>query len=298
MTNPALTRHVTIPATLDVGTTVRGAKNPVLVGPTKAWWSTRTPLGIGSLALERRTDTIIEATAWGQGAEWLLEQVPRLLGGEDDTAGFAPAGELARLWRRRPFLLARTDRLWDALVGGVLGQKVQTRLASRSRRLLARRFGERAPGPRESWILPSPATVSGLGYHHFHPLGVERKRADTLLRVAKEMPRLERVERSDPAVMGQRLQQVRGIGPWTAAMVTAVTLGDPDAVPVGDFHIPNTVAWLLAKEPRATDARMLELLAPYVGHRWRVIRLAKSAGSAPRYGPRLSPLDHGMHRGR
>jgi hypothetical protein len=60
-------------------------------------------------------------------------------------------------------------------------------------------------------------------------------------------------------------------------------------VSVGDFHLPNLVAFALAREPRADDARMLELLEPYRGHRARVIRLLELSGiRAPRYGPRLS----------
>ena len=141
-----------------------------------------------------------------------------------------------------------------------------------------------------------------MGYADFHPLGVERKRAEILIRTAREMPRLASAfaaadERGAPAVRA-RLERIRGIGPWTSAMVTAVTLGDADAVPVGDYHLPNTVSWLLAGEPRATDARMLELLEPYAGHRWRVLRLAKGAGGAPKYGPKLSLTDDGLHRGR
>ena len=67
-------------------------------------------------------------------------------------------------------------------------------------------------------------------------------------------------------------------------------LGDPDAVSVGDFHLPNLVAFALAGEPRADDARMLELLEPWRGERARVVRLLELSGiRAPRYGPRLSP---------
>ena len=64
----------------------------------------------------------------------------------------------------------------------------------------------------------------------------------------------------------RRLPRCPGIGPWTAAEVAIRALGDPDAVSVGDFHLPNLVAFALAGEPRATDARMLELLEPYRGH--------------------------------
>ncbi len=291
-------RAITIAPTLNVRDTVRGAKNPVMVGPTEFWWSTRTPEGLGTMAMERVRADRMRAEAWGPGADWLLDQAPRLLGCDDDLTGFEPAGRVGEQWRRAPFKLGRTDILWDALVGAIFGQKVQVANALRARRRLARRYGDPAPGPRQGWILPAPATVAAMGYHHFHPLGVERKRADILIRTAREMPRLTASSGWEPAVLGQRLQHLRGIGPWTAAMVTAVVLGDADAVPVGDFHIPNTVAWWLADEPRATDERMLELLEPYRGHRWRVIRLAKSSGGAPKYGPRLSLTGDGLHLGR
>ena len=56
--------------------------------------------------------------------------------------------------------------------------------------------------------------------------------------------------------------------------------GDPDAVSVGDYHIPNMVAWALAGDARGTDEHMLELLAPFAG--------------PPR--PRLRPARRRRHR--
>jgi 3-methyladenine DNA glycosylase/8-oxoguanine DNA glycosylase len=86
----------------------------------------------------------------------------------------------------------------------------------------------------------------------------------------------------------RRLTALPGIGPWTAAEVARVALGHADAVSVGDYHLPNQVAWALAGEPRADDTRMLELLEPWPGHRGRVIRLIEAGGVvAPRYGPRM-----------
>ena len=92
----------------------------------------------------------------------------------------------------------------------------------------------------------------------------------------------------DPGPAMRRLQAIPGVGPWTAAEVAGVALGDPDAVSVGDYHLANTVAWALAGEPRADDERMLELLEPFAGHRGRVVRLLEAAGiGAPRFGPKL-----------
>ncbi len=288
--------RVEIQEWVNLSSTVRGTKDPVMIGPSDARWNTRTPDGPGALSMRRSGPATVEVEAFGPGADWMLAQAPRLLGSDDDVAGFRPPpGRLTDRWRRQPFLLGRTDRLWDSLVGAVLGQKVQTKNAYRSRRLLTRRYGDPAPGPHGGWILPSPDTVAELGYSDFHPLGVERKRAEILLRVAREMPRLERLSERSPDEVQQRLQRIRGIGPWTAALVTATAMGHADAVPVGDFHVPNTIAWHLAGEPRGDDARMLELLEPWAGHRWRVIRLAKSSGGAPKRGPKLSLVGDGLH---
>ena len=83
-----------------------------------------------------------------------------------------------------------------------------------------------------------------------------------------------------------------GIGPWTTAEVAVRAWGDPDAVSVGDFHLKNLVAFALAGEPRGSDERMLELLAPYAGRRALVVRILELGGPRPpRYGPRLSPRD-------
>ena len=92
------------------------------------------------------------------------------------------------------------------------------------------------------------------------------------------------------------LRTFPGIGPWTAAEVGIRAFGDPDAVSVGDFHLPSMVTWALAGEPRGTDERMLELLEPYRGQRGRVLRLLEltgGGGGPPRRGPRLSrqPID-------
>ena len=90
------------------------------------------------------------------------------------------------------------------------------------------------------------------------------------------------------AISAVEADSIAGVGRWTSAEVRRVALGDPDAVSVGDYHLPHAVAWALAGEARADDARMLELLEPFAGHRARVVRLIEVAAiGAPRRGPRM-----------
>ena len=149
-----------------------------------------------------------------------------------------------------------------------------------------RASGAPAPGPVGLRLPPTSSALAGLPYFAFHRFGLERRRAEVIIAAARLAPRLED---RDPAEVMRRLAAVPGIGPWTLAEVARVAFGDPDAVSVGDFHLPNLVAWALAGEPRADDARMLELLEPYRGQRGRVQRLLEASGlQAPRYGPRMA----------
>jgi 3-methyladenine DNA glycosylase/8-oxoguanine DNA glycosylase len=158
---------------------------------------------------------------------------------------------------------------------------------------LVRTYGEPAPGPGADLglrLLPEPATLARLPYYAYHPLGLERRRADLIRAVAARASWFEAIVDLPLREAYARLLAVPGIGPWTAAEVAVRALGDDDAVSVGDYHIPNLVAWALAGEPRGDDARMLELLEPYRGRRALVVRLLELGGPArPRRGPRLAP---------
>jgi 3-methyladenine DNA glycosylase/8-oxoguanine DNA glycosylase len=278
---------VDLPASLSAVRAGRGDP-AVLLPADEAAIATRTPAGPATLHLRGR-GTLIEAEAWGPGAALLLEEAPGWCGALDDLTGFTPAhrvvSELAR--RRTGLRVVRTGRVVESLVRAVIGQKVTGREAAASYRSMAVALGEPAPGPFPLLVPPDPEVLAGLGSHRFHPWGIERKRAETVIRVARRSGRLEEAAAMPLPEASARLGAVAGVGPWTAAIVAGHALGDPDAVPVGDFNIPNLVAWALAGEPRGDDRRMLELLAPYAGHRGRVIRLLKSAGiRPPRFGPR------------
>ncbi len=277
-----------------------------MVKPDEVWWASRTPDGPGTLRMSRTAADRVESEAWGPGGDWMQQQAPAVAGAADDISGFTAHHDvLATAIRRRGvYRFARTGRIFEAIVPAVLGQKVQTQMARRSWRGILSRFGDPAPGPTDLVLLPSPERFGELGYAAFHQVGVERRRATVLLRAARMAARIESDgtlggDTDGLAVVSTRVDRVihsiPGLGPWTSAYVRAMALGDPDAVMVGDFHLPNTVTWALAGEPRGDDTRMLELLEPYEGHRARAQRILKLSGAkAPRYGPRLAfhSIDH------
>jgi 3-methyladenine DNA glycosylase/8-oxoguanine DNA glycosylase len=179
--------------------------------------------------------------------------------------------------------------VFELAVPTVIHQKVIGKQAGDSYRALVRRYGEPAPGPAGLLLPPSARTLAALPYHAFHPFGIEMKRANTIRIAAAHAEKLDATASMAPSDAMRRMLAVPGFGPWTTANVAMSALGDADAVPVGDLHLPSLVTWALAGEPRGTDERMLELLEPFAGHRARVVRLLKTSGmTAPRFGPRLA----------
>jgi 3-methyladenine DNA glycosylase/8-oxoguanine DNA glycosylase len=307
------TRRLPLPERYDfsgtVGALPMGRHDPCFrVAHGAFWWATRTPTGPATLSL-RRDGAALEATGYGPGREWVVAQADGVAGLRDDVSGFSDvAGRhpvVAQLAHRFGGLrLPATGRTFQRLLRTVFEQKVTGTEAYRAYAATVRHFhraggSEPAPGPVPELLLPPDAgAVAATPYWAFHPLGVEQKRADALCRAAAVAERLE--ECTDATEATRRLTAITGIGPWTAAEVVRIAYGDPDAVSVGDYHIPHMVSFALAGEVRAgaregspgvpapADVRMLALLEPFRGHRGRVCVLMEKAGlAAPRFGPRL-----------
>jgi 3-methyladenine DNA glycosylase/8-oxoguanine DNA glycosylase len=261
------------------------------VAPGEVVRASRTPEGPVAVRFAS-VDGGVEVEAHGPGAGWLLERAGAWVGALDDDSGFDPPAGLVRdLWRRgRGMRIPRTGLITERLIPTILEQKVTGIEARRAYRRLVLALGEPAPGPFGLMLPPDPARVAELAHHALHPFGVERRRAEVLRAVCARAAWIDAAEDLPLAEAGARLCSLRGIGPWTVAEVARVALGDADAVSVGDFHLKHLVAWALAREPRGTDERMLELLEPYRPHRGRVQRLLETSGiRAPAFGPRMEP---------
>lgn len=258
------------------------------------WWlAARTPLGPASLRVTRERDGLV-GEAWGAGSTWVLDRLDRIVGLGDDPSSFEPddpvVGDLSR---RNPGLrFGRTGLVFDSLVAAVCAQKVTGREAGRAMSGLYRTFSEPAPGPNEGLRLPpDPGQMADAPYYAYHELHLEKRRADVLRRLAARADEIGRLAESDASDAAEALRRMPGVGEWTIAETLAVSHGDPDQVPVGDFHIKHLVAHHLTGRDRGTDEEMLETLEPYRPQRGRVIRLLHTLGHAPKFGPRMTPRD-------
>lgn len=271
-------------------------------GPdTSIWRAVRTPIGPATVRVVASTsDGVVTAQAWGPGADWTLDTLPDLLGARDNRAGFVPGLDLLERLHRTfgGWRLTYTGLVWESLVPVIFEQKVTGAEAFASYRRLVRLLGDPAPGPGATLGLvvpPEPRAWLHVPVWDFHLAGLGPERRDALLTAARAAPLLERAGANGPAALDTALRALPGIGVWTSAEVRQRAFADADAVSIGDAHVPHTVGFALTGR-RTDDEGMLRLLARWRGHRYRVAQLLMMGGvSAPRFGPRYSPIDHRGH---
>jgi 3-methyladenine DNA glycosylase/8-oxoguanine DNA glycosylase len=236
----------------------------------------------------------VEVHAWGPGAEWAVERSADLIGLDDDDEALVARHEaVAALAHRMPGLrVGRTGLVLETLLPTIVEQKVTSREAHDSWSHLVHAWGEPAPGPAGLKLPPAPERLAAAPYWKLHRFGLEQRRAQFMIGASQHAGRLEEAATMEPAAAEARLCALPGIGAWTMGHIKLFALGDPDAVVVGDYHLPHLVSAALVGERRGTDDRMLELLEPYRGQRGRVTRLILAgAARASRRAPRRERRD-------
>lgn len=248
----------------------------------------------GPLVLEARAEPgSVVLEVWGPAstpapaAADALAAAAGWAGLDDDADGFgelvATHPTLRALHRRLGTpALSRLPRVEEAVGRAVLGQLVQSVEAVRSTAQVAALAGEPAPGGL--WCWPTAARLGTTPAWELRRCGVSLRGARALHAAAVAERRLIEA-RHDWALLDRRLRTLPGVGVWTSGEAR-LALGDPDAVAVGDYHLPSIVGHALAgasgdgPDGSWTDAGMLALLAPFTGQRGRVIRLVLAGMTA------------------
>lgn len=299
-----------------LGTLLRGLGDPsIRTAPDGFWMAFTTPSGPATLRLaaahppgSAAAHPAVDVQGWGPGAADAVASAPRLLGCDDDWSAFdEPAfhATLPRMVtearRRHPAVrLPSTGRLMDALVPTILEQKVTVIEARRGYRYLMYRYGTPAPGagtaaPENLLVAPTPEQWLRIPSWEWHKAGVGPQRSATVMRALRSAAALERLAPLPAVEASAKLQTIPGIGVWTAAEVVQRTHGCPDSISVGDYHLAAYVGAALTGR-RTDDAGMLRLLAPWAGHRQRVVRMIGLSGfRKPTFGPRMTIQDHRGH---
>ena len=181
---------------------------------------------------------------------------------------------------------------YKAALVATLGQRITVIQAVSQWRDLCKKFGSISLSAEDLdeetlYVTPLPEVLAALAPYQLHPLGIEEKRAKTIIQIGRFFSRPGMLDANSAHSVALLEKMVVGFGPWTSALVRREAAGDPDAVAVGDFHVKNTVAHFFTGAPRGTDEEMMKTLEPFHGQRGRIVEWLRHEGiHAPQHGPR------------
>jgi len=183
-----------------------------------------------------------------------LALVRRMLGTDRDLMEFDRAAAripwLAPLVERmRGVKPPRYPALWDACANAIVFQQVSLQAASTIMHRLIVALGqpvEVAGVPVPLYQFPSAETVNTATDDLLRTTGLSATKLATLRRVADALATgmldpttLERCSSADAAAS---LRRIKGIGPWTAAVILLRGLGRLDVFPANDTSVASNVA--------------------------------------------------------
>lgn len=249
---------------------------------------------------ELRVDIVAAGETTSDDIEWAIDAARGLAGVDDDPTDFLSMVRghpvLRDLARAADPRLCRAPTVFEVYASAVIEQLVTGLESRRSIARLWRIAGEPLPGT-QLHAAPTPAAVRRVPMWRMHEIGVGSRRAATLREGAMRGPAIERLRHLPAEVAMEKIQSLRGVGPWTANYIARDAFAYADAVPIDDYHAPSLVSGMLTGEEGGNE-EMLEALEPFRPHRARVVMLLERSfvRGTLRGGPRWRPPKVDAHR--
>ena len=219
-----------------------------------------------------------------------LRLVQKVLGTEKDISDFdkrsAHIPWLAPLVRRmRGVKPPCYPTLWEACVNAIVFQQLSIRAASAIMRRLIMALGQRVERdslPLPLYVFPSAERFQEASDDALRATGLSASKVGTLRRVAErlmsgtlEAKELEEVSSGDAMTA---LCRIKGIGPWTAAIILLRGMGRLDVFPANDSSVMSNMT--LVAGSASQDARLvLDDLGPQRGMLYFYLLLARLEAS-------------------
>jgi DNA-3-methyladenine glycosylase II len=215
-----------------------------------------------------------------------LSLVQKVLGIEKDLADFnkmaAHIPWLAPLVHRmRGVKPPCYPSVWEGCVNAVVFQQLSIRAASAIMRRLIVAFGERVEidsVPVPLYVFPSAERIKEAAEDGLRAAGLSASKAATLRRVAEAIVSgaldAQRLEEAPSQDVAKALCSIKGIGPWTAAIVLIRAMGRLDVFPANDSGVLSNIALVSPAAP-ADPRELLDALGSQRGMLYFYLLLAR-----------------------
>jgi DNA-3-methyladenine glycosylase II len=175
----------------------------------------------------------------------------------------------------------RYPTLWEACANAIVFQQVSLRAASTIMQRVVLAIGqpvEVADLPTPCFVFPSVERFQGASDSLLRATGLSGGKLATLRRVAEALASgtldEDALEISPSVEAAALLRQIKGIGPWTAALILLRGLGRLDVFPANDTSVASNIALVAGSAPFDSQA-VLASLGPQRGMLYFYLLLAR-----------------------
>jgi AraC family transcriptional regulator of adaptative response / DNA-3-methyladenine glycosylase II len=246
-----------------------------VVGDHRGWLKVRPNAGKNTLSIEVATSLVPalpEVLARVKGL-FDLHARPDVI-----ASHLADDSRLGRVAARCPGL--RVPGAFDGLelvVRAILGQRVSVKAATSLAGRLVGRLGEPIETPVAALhrLFPSPARLAAADEAELKSLGISGSRAATIRAVAQAVlvGQIDLEPSPDPQRVIAKLQELPGIGDWTAQYIAMRALRWPDAFPAGDLGLLKAMGEKSVQRLRDTGESWRPWRAYAAMYLWESLRL-------------------------
>ncbi|MGO4108377.1 DNA-3-methyladenine glycosylase family protein [Paenibacillus sp. YAF4_2] len=161
--------------------------------------------------------------------------------------------------------------LFEALCWGIIGQQINLTFAYKLKRRFVETYGQSTEREdRTFWRFPVPETIAALKPEDMAPMQMSVKKSEYLIGVAQLMAdgslsKRQLLALSDFETIEKRLTGIRGIGPWTANYALMRCLRLPNAFPIADVGLHNSIKALTGSSVKPTIKEIRQMAEGWKG---------------------------------
>jgi DNA-3-methyladenine glycosylase II len=156
-----------------------------------------------------------------------------------------------------------TPTVFESLVDSIVEQQISIKVAVTIEHRLAKKFGETLTIDGDTYyVYPTPQNIAAASIDEVRQVGLSMRKAEYILNAAKlivdgELNLEEMKIEKNPERIIAELDEIRGIGVWTAELTMLRGMQKLDAFPADDFGIRRVISryYCGGKPIKAAEAR-------------------------------------------
>lgn len=161
-----------------------------------------------------------------------------------------------------------TETVFEALISSIIEQQISLNVARHLEHNIVHSFGdELRTGNRIFWAFPTPRRLASATIKRLRKLGLSQRKAEYIQSISRLVAdgklNLEKLKTEEVEKITRRLDQIRGIGLWTAELTMLRGMHKFEVMPADDLGLRRVIAHYYCCDRRISSEEVRQ-----IGEKW------------------------------